>query len=70
MLVLERLELVALNPKPLNPEQRPQHDNYLSLDHTGSYSHSQPQDADMSYSLNSLKGGYIGDYIWDCYRGY
>ena len=19
----------------------------------------------MSYSLNSLKGGYIGDYIWD-----
>ena len=24
----------------------------------------------MSYSLNSLKGGYIGDYIWDYYRGY
>ena len=24
----------------------------------------------MSYSLNSLKGGYIGGYIWDCYRGY
>ena len=23
----------------------------------------------MSYSLNSLKGGYIGDDIWDYYRG-
>ena len=23
----------------------------------------------MSYSLNSLKGGYIGDYIGDYYRG-
>ena len=23
----------------------------------------------MSYSLNSLKGGYIGDYIWESYRG-
>ena len=25
---------------------------------------------DMSHNLNSLKGGYIGDYIWDYYRGY
>ena len=25
---------------------------------------------DMSYSLNSLKGGYMGDYIGDYYRGY
>ena len=24
----------------------------------------------MSYSLNSSKGGYIGDYIGDYYRGY
>ena len=24
----------------------------------------------MSYSLNSLKGGYIGDYIEDYYKGY
>ena len=24
----------------------------------------------LSYSLNSLKGGYIGDYIRDYYRGY
>ena len=24
----------------------------------------------MSYSLNSLKGGYIGDYLGDYYRGY
>ena len=24
----------------------------------------------MSYSLNSLKGGYLGDYIGDYYRGY
>ena len=24
----------------------------------------------MSYSLNSLKGGYIGDYIGDYSRGY
>ena len=24
----------------------------------------------MSYSLNSLKGGYMGDYIGDYYRGY
>ena len=24
----------------------------------------------MSYSLNSLKGAYIGDYIGDYYRGY
>ena len=24
----------------------------------------------LSYSLNSLKYGYIGDYIWDYYRGY
>ena len=24
----------------------------------------------MNCSLNSLKGGYIGDYIWDYYRGY
>ena len=24
----------------------------------------------MSYSLNSLKGGNIGDYIGDYYRGY
>ena len=24
----------------------------------------------MSYSLNSLKRGYIGDYIGDYYRGY
>ena len=22
----------------------------------------------MSHNLNSLKGGYIGDYIWDYYR--
>ena len=25
---------------------------------------------DMSYSLNSLKGGYIGDNIGDYYRAY
>ena len=24
----------------------------------------------MSYGLNSLKGGYIGEYIGDYYRGY
>ena len=24
----------------------------------------------MSHSLNSLKGGHIGDYIGDYYRGY
>ena len=24
----------------------------------------------VSYSLNFLKGGYIGDYIGDYYRGY
>ena len=24
----------------------------------------------MSFSLNFLKGGYIGDYIGDYYRGY
>ena len=24
----------------------------------------------MSYSLNSLKGGYMGDYIGDYYRAY
>ena len=24
----------------------------------------------VSYSLNSLKGGYIGDYIGDYHRGY
>ena len=24
----------------------------------------------MNHSLNSLKGGYMGDYIWDYYRGY
>ena len=24
----------------------------------------------MSHSLNSLKGGYIGDYIGNYYRGY
>ena len=24
----------------------------------------------LSYSLNSLKGGYIGDYIGEYYRGY
>ena len=24
----------------------------------------------LSYSLKSLKGGYIGDYIGDYYRGY
>ena len=24
----------------------------------------------MYYSLNSLKGGYIGDYIRDYHRGY
>ena len=24
----------------------------------------------MSYSLNSLKGGYIRDYIGDCYCAY
>ena len=30
---------------------------------TGSYDY-------MTYSLNSLKGGYIGDYIGDYYRGY
>ena len=23
----------------------------------------------MSYSLNSLRGCYIGDYIWEPYRG-
>ena len=27
-------------------------------------------DAHMSYSLNSLKGGYMGDNIGDYYRGY
>ena len=26
--------------------------------------------AQMSYNLNSLKGGYIGDYIGDYYRRY
>ena len=26
--------------------------------------------AKVSYSLNSLKGGYMGDYIGDYYRGY
>ena len=37
---------------------------------------SSPRDAavmrasHMTYSLNSLKGGYIGDYIGDYYRGY
>ena len=25
---------------------------------------------DVSHSLNSLKGGYIRDYIGDYYRGY
>ena len=25
--------------------------------------------AKISYSLNSLKGGYIGNYVWDYYRG-
>ena len=24
----------------------------------------------MSYNLNSLKGGYIGDYLGEYYRGY
>ena len=24
----------------------------------------------VSYTLNSLEGLYIGDYIWDNYRGY
>ena len=24
----------------------------------------------MSYSLNPLKGEYIGDYVWDYYKGY
>ena len=28
------------------------------------------QIAHLSYSLNSLKGGYIGDYVGDYYRGY
>ena len=27
-------------------------------------------DAHVSYSLNSLKGDYIGNYIGDYYRGY
>ena len=26
--------------------------------------------AHLSHSLNSLKGGYIGDYIGNYYRGY
>ena len=30
----------------------------------------QNENGNMSYSLNSLKGGYIGDYIGDYYRGY
>ena len=34
----------------------------------------QPQETMMafnvSYNLNSLKGGYIRDYIGDCYMGY
>ena len=29
----------------------------------------QPINLHMSYSLNSLKGGYIGDYIGDYYGG-
>ena len=29
----------------------------------------QPWDPYMSYSLNSLEGGYIGDYIGDYYIG-
>ena len=24
----------------------------------------------VSHNLNSLKGGYIGDYVWEYYRGY
>ena len=32
-------------------------------------SKSRPRDP-MSYSLNSLKGGYIGDYIGDYHRAY
>ena len=27
-------------------------------------------DSHRSHSLNSLKGGYMGDYIGDYYRGY
>ena len=28
------------------------------------------QQSHMSYGLNSLKGGYIGDNLGDYYRGY
>ena len=35
----------------------------LAEEATGEYPH-------KSYSLNSLKGGYIGDHIGDYYRGY
>ena len=31
---------------------------------------SESSQAHMSYSRNSLKGGYIGDSIGDYYRGY
>ena len=30
----------------------------------------QEEGTHMSYSLNSLKGGYMGDYIGDYYRAY
>ena len=29
-----------------------------------------PETRYMSYSLNSLKGVCIGDYLWEYYRGY
>ena len=30
----------------------------------------EPRIHDLSYSLNSLKGAYIGDYIGDYHRGH
>ena len=44
--------------------------NYIGVapDHCNICSHCRYHD--RYYSLNSLKGGYIGDYIGDDYRGY
>ena len=59
----------TLNPKPppRNESERPRYILVLRFWHPELTEEGWD---DISHSLNSLKGGYIGDYIGDHYRGY
>ena len=50
--------------------QRPEKEGGYDFAGTGECIMQPKQEAQISFSLNSLKGGYIGDYLGDYYKGY